>query len=163
MKDNDLIADQIFCNDRSASSTQTAAWTSTGANYFYGAYGRLINKKEPQLICPTASDKFTVDISNGNGALTYPVGLITADEVAMAGGKSNSENSTYYLYTNQYYWLGSPYDFRSGSAIEFGVNSGGNFGAYSVDFNDGARPVVSLSSKAKLSGSGTYSNPYTVS
>ena len=34
LKDNDLIADQIFCNDRSASSTQTAAWTSTGASYY---------------------------------------------------------------------------------------------------------------------------------
>ena len=162
LKDNDLIADQIFCNDRSASSTQTAAWTSTGANYFYGAYGRLINKKEPQLICPTASDKFTVNTSNGNGALTYPVGLITADEVTMAGGKYGTSNSTYYLYTNQYYWLGSPYSFYSSIAREFSVDSSGDLYSYSVDLTYGARPVVSLSSKAKLSGNGTYSNPYTV-
>ena len=161
LKDNDLIADQIFCNDRSASSTQTAAWTPTGATYYYGAYGRLINKKEPQLTCPTASDKFTVNTSNGNGALTYPVGLITADEVAMAGGKSNS---TYYLYTNQSYWSGSPYYFRSGgSAFEFSVVSSGSLDYRIVNDSTGARPVVSLSSKAKLSGNGTYSNPYTVS
>ena len=163
LKDNDLIADQIFCNDRSASTTQTAAWTSTGADYYYGAYGRLINKKEPQLICPTASDKFTVNTSNGNGALTYPVGIITADEVAMAGGVYGYSNSSYYLYTNQYYWLGSPDFFNSGRAVEFNVSSSGFLGYSSVDFNSGARPVVSLSSKAKLSGNGTYSNPYTVS
>ena len=167
LKDNDLIADQIFCNDRSASSTQTAAWASTGATYYYGAYGRLMETtKSPQLTCSTASDKFTVNTSNGNGALTYPVGLITADEVAMAGGKNGSKNSTYYLYTNQSYWLGSPDYFSSSSAYahEFILNSSGYLYNYSnVGYDFGARPVVSLSSKAKLSGSGTYSKPYTVS
>ena len=167
LKDNSLVSqDQIFCNDRSASTTQTAAWASTGTQYFYGAYGRLSQTtKSPQLICPTESDKFTVNTSNGNGALTYPVGIITADEVAMAGGVYGSSNSSYYLYTNQYYWLGSPYTFRSGRAAAAGfvVRSYGAVGADDVGDNDGARPVVSLSSKAKLSGSGTYSNPYTVS
>ena len=82
----------------------------------------------------------------------------------MAGGKSNSENSTYYLYTNKNYWLGSPYNFFSGGARGFSVVSSGIL-LDSLVTNDayGARPVVSLSSKAKLSGNGTYSNPYTVS
>ena len=166
LKDNDLIADQIFCNDRSASSTQTAAWTSTGTDYDYGAYVRLVTNKSPKLTCTTASDKFTVNTSNGTGALTYPVGLITADEVAMAGGNSGSNNSTYYLYTNQSYWSGSPSYFIGGSprASEFIVYSSGSLSSNSVDNTwTGARPVVSLSSKAKLSGNGTYSNPYTVS
>ena len=157
--------DQIFCNDRSASSTQTAAWTSTGAAYFYGAYGRLYKSKSPVLTCPTASDKFTVNTSNGNGALTYPVGLITADEVVMAGGKStnNTNNNTYYLYTNQSYWLGSPYTFYTSVAGGFVVFSPGYLRNYRVSVAFGARPVVSLSSKAKLSGSGTYNDVYTVS
>ena len=158
--------DQIFCNDRSASSTQTAAWTSTGADYFYGANGRLIQTtKSPQLTCLTASDKFTVNISNGNGALTYPVGLITADEVAMTGGVSSSTNRSYYLYTNQSYWSGSPAYFGgnySGSS-EFSIDSSGRNGNSYVTSTIGVRPIVSLSSKAKLSGNGTYSNPYTVS
>ena len=156
--------DQIFCNDRSASSTQTAAWTSTGANYYYGAYGRLTQStKSPKLTCPTASDKFTVGTSNGNGALTYPVGLITADEVAMAGGIFDYSNSTYYLYTNQMYWPGSPYSFDSSYAREFRVSSSYSLSYTIVSDYLGARPVVSLSSKAKLSGSGTYDDVYTVS
>ena len=158
-----LVADQIFCNDRSASSTQTAAWTSTGSTYNYGAYGRLISKKKPQLICPIASDKFTVNTSNGNGALTYPVGLITADEVAMAGGVYETSNSSYYLYTNQYYWLGSPYNFDGSFASGFYVYSSGYLNYDIVNDDGGARPVVSLSSKAKLSGNGTYNDVYTVS
>ena len=176
MKDNDLIADQIFCNDRAASTsdvtysntnyTTLTSWNSTGTQYSYGASGRLTQTtKSPQLICPTESDKFTVNTSNGNGALTYPVGLITADEVAMAGGQQNSDNSSYYLYTNEYYWLGSPDSFiSSGYARDFSVDLSGYFNNIGVNNNDnGARPVVSLSSKAKISGNGTYSKPYTVS
>ena len=160
-----LVADQIFCNDRSPSSNQTSAWTSTGADYFYGAYGRLNSNKTPILTCPTASDKFTVNTSNGNGALKYPVGLITADEIAMAGGVNPLDNSSYYLYTKRFYWSGSPCYIRSnGFAREYNVVSSGFINADIVNIdNDGVRPVISLSTKAKLSGSGTYNDVYTVS
>ena len=166
--------DQIFCNDRSVTTSESgtpgeiSGSMSTSTTYYYGAYVRLITKKSPQLKCPTESDKFTSRKSSiGNKALTYPVGLITADEVAMAGGKFETSNSTYYLYTNQYYWSGSPADFfgdRFG-ASGFNVDSSGDLYNYYVDYSTdrGARPVVSLSSKAKLLGNGTYSNPYTVS
>ena len=158
-----LVADQIFCNDRSPSSTQTDAWTSAGAAYYYGAYGRLTQTtKSPILTCSTASDKFTVNTSNGNGALTYPVGLITADEVAMAGGVSGSGNSSYYLYTNQSYWVGSPYVFDRGYSIEFRVDNIGVLYDAGVNSIFWVRPVVSLSSKVKLSGNGTYNDVYTV-
>ena len=168
-----LVADQIFCNDRTASTsavtysttnyTTLTSWNSKGI-YYYGAYGRLYPNKKPILTCPTASDKFTVNESNGNGALTYPVGLITADEIAMAGGLWNTNNSSYYLYTNRYYWSGSPSSFDShGYANEFIVRSSGNLNIYSLDSGAGFRAVVSLSSKAKLSGSGTYNDVYTVS
>ena len=171
LKDNDLIADQIFCNDRSATTSSSgtpgeiSGSMSTSTTYYYGTYVRLVTNKSPKLTCTTASDKFTVNTSNGTGALTYPVGLITADEVAMAGGKDGSSNSTYYLYTNQYYWSGSPNYFYStySNAIEFRVDSSGFLDAGHVYSTGGARPVISLSSKAKLSGSGTYNDVYTVS
>ena len=163
--------DQIFCNDRSATTSsrgtpgEISGSMSTSTTYYYGANVRLVINKSPQLKCPTASDKFTVNTSNGNGALTYPVGIITADEVAMAGGKWLIENNSYYLYTNQDYWLGSPYYFYSGNtyAYEVRVYSSGELIHNDVNSTYGARPVVSLSSKAKLSGSGTYDDVYTVS
>ena len=165
--------DQIFCNDRSATTSQSgtpgeiSGSMSTSTTYYYGACARLEINKKPKLTCTTESDKFTVNTSNGNGALTYPVGLITADEVAMAGGVFDTSNSSYYLYTNQYYWSGSPRYFIGSrtSAIARGVivNSSGGLYGDNVDTSYGVRPVVSLSSKAKLSGNGTYSKPYTVS
>ena len=162
--------DQIFCNDRSATTSDSGTPGEISGNmyastiYYYGAYVRLITNKSPKLICPTESDKFTVNTSNGNGALDYPVGLITADEVAIAGGVYHGDNSSYYLYTNQYYWLGSPGYFLSRIAGGFDVDSSGSLYYLNLNANShGARPVISLSSKAKLSGSGTYNDVYTVS
>ena len=169
------IADQIFCNDRTASTSDVAysntnyttltSWKSTGKPYYYGAFGRLYKSKSPVLTCPTESDKFTVNTSNGNGALTYPVGLITADEVAMAGNKWSEGSRSYYLYTGAHYWTGSPYKSDSNAyAHEFYVYNGSiEPNAYIVRNPFGVRGVVSLSSKAKLLGNGTYSKPYTVS
>jgi len=69
---------------------------STNSTYYYGSYVRVKTNKSPQLTCSTDSDKFTTNTNNGNSALTYPVGLITADEVAMAGGVYDSNNRSYY-------------------------------------------------------------------
>ena len=177
LKTKSLVVDQIFCNDRTASTsnvtysttnyTTLTSWNSTETDYKYGAYGRLDDfnsNRTPILICPTASDKFTVNTSNGNGALTYPVGLITADEIAMAGGVKESANSSYYLYTNQHYWSGTPESFYSGGdAFEYSVYPSGANNGYTVYYiRYGARPVISLSSKAKLTGDGTWNNVFEV-
>jgi hypothetical protein len=105
------IADVVYCNDRSLSSGTGTGSTNTN----YGAYARLVNSKAPILTCPNKSDAFTVtDTTHGNASLQYPVALLTADEIAMAGGVWNTNNSSFYLYTNQYYWSLSPYYFYNG-------------------------------------------------
>ena len=165
------ISDQIFCNDRTASIKSNGSYgeidvSTTYGDIYYGAYGRLKTNKSPTLICPTDSDKFTVNASNGNGALTYPVGLITADEVAMAGASSEINNDSYYLYTNQIYWLGSPSDYFDddySNDSSFIVQSSGLLSSNYVISELGIRPVISLSSSVKLSGDGTWNNVYTVS
>ena len=185
LKDNSLVSqNQIFCNDRSASTSEVIystsnyttlpSWSSTETTYYYGSFGRLTQTtRSPQLICPTENDKFTSNGSTiGNKALTYPVGLITADEVAMAGGVDRPvDNNTYYLYTNQYYWSISPSESivnnTPGSSFayysfEFLVSSAGEIKGSDLIDPYGVRPVISLSSKAKLSGNGTWNNPYVV-
>ena len=166
-----LVADQMFCNDRSATTSSSgtpgeiSGSMSKSITYYYGVYIRLITNKSPTLICPTGSDIFTVNTSNGNGALNYPVGLITADEVAMAGGVYRTVNSSYYLYTNTSYWTGSPYYFYRTGTYANGtyMSSSGYFSDDPVPDTLGTRPVISLSSSVKLSGDGTWNNVYTVS
>ena len=158
-----LVADQIYCIDRTTSSPQIQpiipVFRAPAQTLIYGAQVRLGSKK-PILTCPTASDKYTVNESNGNGALTYPVGQITADEIVMAGG--GAENSSYYLYTSQNYWSGSPAYTSGDNYYYFFVDSSGDVQSHSMSGNYDTRPVISLSSKAKFAGSGTYDDVYTV-
>ena len=170
------ITDQIYCNDRTASTSDVAysttnyttltSWNSTGTKYYYGANGRIVKDNNPMLTCAVDSDRFTVNKINGKGnsALTYPIGLITIDEVEMAGNNLSRINTSYYLNTGAYYWAGSPRESYPGSyAREFGVYANGILGSGNVENLGGVRGVVSLSSKAKLLGNGTYTKPYTVS
>ena len=166
------ITDQIFCNDRTASTDSSgtpgeiSSWASTGTRYYYGPYVRLYgdsSNPSPSLICTNANDKFTTTTAKGNGKLSYPVGLITADEVNMAGADNKyNSNQSYYLYTGDYQWVGSSNVFRGGNASEFFVTGYGSLNWSNVDVNLGIRGVVSLSSDAKLLGSGTYDDVYTV-
>ena len=170
------ITDQIYCNDRTTSTTEVAytltayttltSWTSTGTQYYYGGYGRIVKDNNPVLACAVDSDRFTVNKINGKGnsALTYPIGLITIDEVEMAGKNwSERSNQSYYLHTGDWYWTGSPSEFSDGHfAVEFGVSGVGSLDFTDVDIIGGVRGVVSLSSGTKLLGSGTYNDVYTV-
>ena len=116
------------------------------------------------LTCAADSDRFTVNKINGKGnsSLTYPIGLITIDELEMAGNNWSKNNTSYYLHTGSYYWAGSPYEFYVSNSYEFYVTNAGYLNDNSVDRSYGVRGVVSLSSKVKLSGNGTYNDVYTV-
>ena len=155
-----------FCNDRTPYSG-TGTGTSTT---YYGAYNRLSTNKIPTFGCSDESnDVFTVGSSNkGNKALTYPVGLITADEVAYAGGVYGTNNSSYYLYTNQYYWTMSPYNYNGETAYEYLVDASGflNYNGVNrpgVDISRGVRPVINLKATTTISsGNGTASSPFVI-
>ena len=137
-----------FCNDRNTSST----WASTGSDFEYAPYTRLsADTPTPTFECNTAD------------VVTNNLGLITADEIVLAGGKYNTDNSVFYLNNNMAYWAGSPYDFNGGGSFVFVLNP-----IYGLTIDDvsyrflAARGVVSLSSESKLLGSGTYNDVYTV-
>ena len=73
-----------FCGDRSTLNLESGVGTGTISNYYKG-YLR-IEESRPILICENELDYYTTSsASNGNKALTYPVGLIAADEVMLAG------------------------------------------------------------------------------
>ena len=155
------LDDEIFCNDRSLSSGSGYLIASTTT---YGAYGRLYYKKTPNLKCPQNNDKFKV--SNERAKLDYPISLITVDEVAMAGGVYNTENSSYYLYNGQYFWTLSPSLFVSDYSLAevWSISPLGNLISWSgVYFSFGIRPVINLKSDVKISsGDGTSIAPYIV-
>ncbi|MBR7042522.1 MAG: hypothetical protein IKI04_03370, partial [Bacilli bacterium] len=159
-----LLEDAIYCNDRSI--YRLNGWDPNGGdvtNYLYfSPYNRVYTTHTPSLTC-SKNDSFTVtESATGNGKLTYPVGLLTSDEIMLAGGKEFTQNSTYYLYTNQSYWSGSPNYYGSVGSVRY-VSSVGNISYDGMNNIFGVRPVVSLKSGTQVSGgNGTVSDPYVV-
>ena len=153
------VADVIYCNDRELSNGTGIGETKTK----YKAYERLVANKTPTLRCNQVNDRFTVNkiISGiiGNGALTYPIGLITADEVAYAGGHWNSTNSKYYLYPGFEFWTLSP--LYTTSYVNFFVAGTGLSGTCR-DCSFEVRPVISISGTALNFGDGTMNNPFKI-
>ena len=155
------LADETFCNDRSISS---GTGYKLDSQTFYGSYNRNANRRTPSLKCTQANDKFKV--SNASAKLDYPVALITADEMAMAGGVFDTSNTNYYLYNGQYQWSLSPGYFISYSSqanVWYVLPSGSLYPYYYVAFSFGVRPVINLKADTQITkGDGSSLNPFVI-
>jgi len=167
---NKVDASAGFCGDREPSTINGSSGIGTATTYYIGYMrfvtgGRWNASPIPTLKCKNVSDLYTASgASKGNKALTYPVGLITVDEVNVAGAAGATGNSNYYLYTNQVYWTMSPYVLdANGYAGMFIVYNNGRPYNSSVSSLYGIRPVINLKADTIFSsGDGTTSNPYVV-
>ena len=150
------LADNIFCNDRSFASNNSGTGAGMSKTY-YNWYG---NASKSNLKCPQQNDAFTVsDTTNGNGALTYPIGLITTDEAVLAGGRYS--NSGYYLCSGSWYWASSPdYFMRDDPSVFFVDFDGYALGSYRGSRIGGVRPVLNISQEILNKGDGSMNNPY---
>ena len=160
------LADETFCSDRSISS---GTGYKMDSYTFYNAYNRLQDRKTPSLKCSQESDRFKV--SNTSAKLDYPIGLIQADEVALAGGRayyndSYSPNSNYYLYNGKYFWTLSPSYFASyysDASVWYVLPSGSLHPWYDVAYSYGVRPVINLKANTLITkGDGSSLNPFVV-
>ena len=165
-----------FCNDRQTMSgvetsygtlgygTNATGYAPAGRLYQNGSWRR---NQTPTLKCSQIdNDLFTLNGSTkGNNILTYPIGLITSDEVVLAGGFGGTANTNYYLYNGQHYWTMSPYRFYAsdGGNLEFIVANDGSLISNYEQTTSGIRPVINLRADITLSGSGTSTDPYTIS
>ena len=159
-----LSTTAVYCNDRSISSDSIN----------FGAFTRLGTNKTPSYDCAAREDKFTVDTSTGNGKLTYPIALMTADEVSFAGGLYGANTPTWYYYNSvndsstgsKFWWLLSPLDSSTSGSSMFIVRGSSNPGRLNYNYvnsNNGVRPALSLKSCVKYSsGDGSANEPYTI-
>lgn len=139
---SDYIAYYKYCNDSVLEPNSTS----------YAAYSRIVTNKIPTFVCLGYSD-------NGK------IGLLTADEVVMAGG-SMSENTSYYLYNSgietPYYTMTSAKN-ESSTYYPFIVNTNGALSdSVSGDLLRGVRPVINIIKTAKVTGTGTTDDPYQI-
>ena len=158
------VNDTLFCNDRSVEDYGVTNYSNLAygtENTTYRAYSD--NENRVTLYCSQQSDRFTVnDEVTGNGALSYPAGLLTVDEALLAGGNS-SNNSGYYLYSGNFYWTMSPNYFYDIYAYVRLVNATGSLEYNYYTYNSfGVRPVINLKPNSLKSGDGSALNPFLV-
>ena len=102
----------------------------------------------------------------GNNALNYPVGLITLDEYAFAGGVRGLMNYKNYLNNSISFWTLTPasYDSNSNLSRNFAVDYRGYIENPTSATGYRVRPVINLKADVLYeSGSGTESDPYIIS
>ncbi len=142
-----MIEESDFCND-------THNTTENYHRYFAG-YSRLVAAKTPTTICNPTEEDF-------GGIIKQKVGLITADEVAMAGGLDGSNNTSYYLYQPYDFYTMTPAEYYGYNAYVFYVNGAGSLLRTTVTDNMHIRPVINLNSSLTVNGLGTVENPYVI-
>lgn len=158
-----ISSDVGFCGDRSLSDGDGV---SLDKSTYYGSYGRS-NLSTASFICPNIErDLYTTSsASMGNKALTYPVGLITYDELVFAGMDSKHINKLSWAYSSDNYWTMSPSFYYSTNKIAYGwiLNKNGTLSSAFVTNSFGLRPVINLKSDVKIKGGiGTSSDPFII-
>ena len=163
-----ISTEAVYCNDRKSSSYNASSF------FEYYVLTRL-NAGNPTYDCEDIKDAFSR--TNNEAKLTYPIGLMTADEITYAGGyKFTSLTSPYiWYYLNSaggsttgstWWWLLSPYDrdrYGARSWHVYGSDYPGFLSGHSVGNSNGVRPVISLKEDVLYkSGDGSASNPYEV-
>ena len=164
-----ISTEAVYCNDRKAPSYNASS------SFYYYVYTRL-NAGNPTYDCEDAKDAFSG--SNAEAKLTYPIGLMTADEITYAGGYKNTSLTSPYawFYLNsaggsitggEYWWLLSPNVWNGRNAafswIVYDSNRPGYLDSGSLITTYGVRPVLSIKSDAIWSsGDGSPESPYEI-
>ena len=142
------IVDSIFCED-------TTTFKEENDIIYLNPYNRVFTDNTPTLACM------------GN-KISEKIGLLTVDEVVMAGAFQTNSNQNFYLFNGA---INGPWWTLSGSQI---IKKNNVVDAVSVN-KDGSlnyekkistplyvRPVISIDSNTVVSGDGTLENPYTI-
>ena len=168
-----ISTEAVYCNDRELASGQT--YSTTSSSFDYASWGRLYTNKTPTYNCTNEKDAFSG--SRVEAKLTYPIGLMTADEIAYAGGKAYTDLSNPYAWYvlnsaggsitgSTWWWFLSPSDWTGNYSAVWIVGGSSNPGSLRgarVGDANGVRPVISL--KGNLvwkSGDGSPENPYEI-
>ena len=112
---------------------------------------------------PIMYNNYTADFrcgydGNNHGVVEDVVGLLSYDEVVLAGGYYNKTNSNYYLHKGGNWWTMSPSNVN---AIWY-VNSSGQLQPVSESTTARIRPVINLRNNITATGTGTSADPYIV-
>ena len=155
----DKLEDVVYCNDREIlagpikSKDERRTFNLQYWDDTFGFSSRTYGRES--MNCSLPRDRLTVSAENGNGALKYPIAILTADEVAFTNGALNNDATPSYTMT--------PYSFPAGNSYSWGSvmclsDSGTVYGTCRA-----VRPVTALNYDTYVAGGdGSTDNPYTL-
>jgi len=153
-----MIEDTVWCNDRSLTANATID-DFKSYEYISFAFEDYIAESnyEFYLTCPRDVDKFTVSSDNGNGDLTYPIGMLTAYEMQI-GFMGDYYNGMY-----SYLVIPVNYDKEMNYMTMTPLYFDGITISVFDDFVGLARPSISIKNGLSVAkGNGSYQTPYHV-
>ena len=168
-----LSTSAVYCNDRSLGTGQKY---SASSEFNFAPSYRMDKdtkgaKANPSYNCTDIRDAFSVD--NTSAKLDFPVSLMTADEMAFAGGVYGTKMNTPYAWfisnsvgtqVSSSWWSLSPGGWDGSSSNVWWWNS--VYARLSSSYVNNAgdvRPVLSLKTCIKYStGNGTPETPYEI-
>ena len=165
-----VIDDNVWCNDKTnVTDTSYNPWGYSNVNGLGYGTNRTYYGAAQRLVSTSASAGGAGPSLKCNGELSKinsKVGLITADELALAGYAYAKNNTTTYLQenaTDTWWWSLSPFTFYGSYARVWYVGgSNGDFDRNGVISTSGVRPSISLKSTTNVTGNGTSDKPYKV-
>lgn len=159
---SDRIVTSSFCQNYDYKEYKNEN-TNTDVAYFnsYLNVGSATAIYSPSLIC------------DSNYIIDSNIGLVSAEELVLAGASFDKENTKFFLYNPEvnsssyrnYFWTISPsfYDFtrKNGGVFMMGYNGKlidwiGGLGNNLL----GVRPVITIDGNYEMTGNGTKDNPY---
>ncbi len=136
------LEDTLYCNDR----------TSLNGNA----------KKEMIFACPNKADSFSTKEENGNAKLTYPIALLTKEEIILSGLNTEKEN-TNYLTTNSNILTMTPAKININESKMVIISSMNKIDSLKSTEKAEIKPVISLKKDTLIvSGTGTLDDPYII-
>ena len=167
-----LITGGRFCSDSSGYKTapEYGNLVVDENTYLYASYDRLgqsmtgyAKANVPTLKCPTTTESY-------GGSYRLKAGLITADELVLAGESFGVVGNSYLNPGESEipYWTMTPTDFNGGSAYVWRVDDYlgyDNVNSNAININESElRPVINVTTdNGFISGDGTASSPYVIS
>lgn len=142
---DDNIANSKFCHEN--------GFTENSGIKAYNSYTRLITNKIPTSNCLGTK-------------VTSKIGLLTADEVFLAGASSSKNNEKFYLYNknnNKSWWTSNLAESKNNDFYPFSVSKDGKI-EYNLSGTSylGLRPVINVVRKTVVTGTGTEADPYVI-
>lgn len=136
---DNYIKDSTFCIDK------------TSSNNIYSSLTKNISSTSPSLKC---------DSSN---IYTSKIGLIEADELAMAGNVYNKQSVDNYLYIDSTGWYTlSPAKIEDNILYNITSNATSSISYNKITDSLGIRPVITIKNGYILDGNGSIDKPYEI-